>query len=92
MTVYFRVNMLGPISSGTFGFNNDKDTVGVRGGGPAGSDLNWAPTFYLKKEPVASNWANTTVQAGSFWSGGLKFPKSAVNDRRLHLLQVPHRL
>jgi hypothetical protein len=79
MTVYFRVNMLGPISSGTFGFNNDKDTVGVRGGGPTGSDLKWSPTFYLTREAAASNWANTTVQPTSFWSGGLKFPKSAVN-------------
>jgi hypothetical protein len=80
MTVYFRVNMLGPISSGTFGFNNDKDTVGVRGSGPAGSDLKWSPTFFLNREAAAPSWPNTTVPPTSFWSGGLKFPKSAVNS------------
>ena len=79
MNVYVRVNMLGPISSGTFGYNNDRDTVGVRGGGPAGGDLNWAPTFYLTREAAPSNGDGYTVQPSSFWSGRLRIPKSGVN-------------
>ena len=79
MNVYVRVSMLGPISSGTFGYNNDRDTVGVRGGGPAGGDLNWSPTFYLTREAAASNGDGYTVQPSSFWSGRLRIPKSLVN-------------
>jgi len=78
MMVYFRVSMLGPINSGSFGFNNNTDTVGVRGGGPAGGDLNWAPTYYLTKESPAVNGAGYTVPASSFWSGGLRFPKAGL--------------
>jgi hypothetical protein len=77
--IYFRVNMGGPITTGTFSFDNNVDQVGVRGGGPAGSDLNWAPTFYLQKEVPPSNSSSAfLVPAGWFRSGALKFPKSAM--------------
>jgi hypothetical protein len=77
--IYFRVNMGGPITTGTFAFDNNVDQVGVRGGGPAGSDLNWAPTFYLHKESPPSNSAGAfLVPASWFWSGGLKFPKTGM--------------
>lgn len=78
INVYFRVSMLGPISSGSFAYNNNVDTVGVRGGGPAGGDLNWSPTYYLTRESPPSNGDGYTVAANSFWSGGLRLPKAGV--------------
>jgi hypothetical protein len=80
MNVYFRVSMIGPMGSGTFGFNPDVDQVGVRGGGPAGGDLNWAPTFYLTRETNASNGDGYTVPANTFWSGRVRIPKSGVTE------------
>jgi photosystem II stability/assembly factor-like uncharacterized protein len=80
MTVYFRVSMMGPMSSGSFSYDNDVDTVGVRGGGPAGSDLNWSPTYYLMKEAAATNGDGYTINPASMWSAGLQFPKSAVTE------------
>ena len=67
---------------GTFGpFNNDTDTVGVRGGGPNGGDLNWAPTFYLTREAAPTNSGSAfTVDPTSFWSGTLRFPKDSVTE------------
>jgi hypothetical protein len=76
--VYFRVSMLGPISSGTFQYAADKDTVGVRGGGNAGSDLDWNKTAFLTKEVAASNGDGYTIAPASMWSGRLKFPKSSL--------------
>jgi hypothetical protein len=80
MTVYFRVNMRGPMSSGSFSYDNTNDTVGVRGGGPAGGDLNWSPTYYLLRENSASNGDGYTIPANSMWSGGLQLPKSGVTE------------
>jgi hypothetical protein len=77
MNIYFRVNMLGPMSSGTYSFDMNKDTLNVRGGGAAGSDLDWAKDAFLTKEAAATNGGDFTVAANSFWSGRLKFPKSA---------------
>jgi photosystem II stability/assembly factor-like uncharacterized protein len=78
MMVYVRVNMMGPMSSGTFSYNNNTDTVGVRGGGPPTGDLNWAPTFYLTKESAASNGDGYTAPPASFWSGAVRIPKDSV--------------
>jgi photosystem II stability/assembly factor-like uncharacterized protein len=80
MNVYFRVSMAGPMKSGTFGFNPDVDQVGVRGGGPAGGDLNWSPTFFLTREQPASNGDGYTVPANTFWSGRVRIPKSGVTE------------
>ncbi len=80
MSVYFRVNMSGPMSSGSFSYNNNTDTVAVRGGGPLGGDLNWAPSYYLTKESPASNGAGYTIPAATFWSGRLMIPKSGVTE------------
>lgn len=82
INVYFRVSMLGPLSSGTFNFDNNKDTVGVRGGGPAGGDLNWSPTFYLTKESPAANGGDFTVPAQTFWKGRVRIPKNGVTERQ----------
>jgi hypothetical protein len=80
MVVYFRVNMLGPMTSGTFSFKNDVDTVGVRGGDSKGlGELHWSPTFYLTKESNPSNGAGYTVPASSFWSGAVRIPTDSVN-------------
>jgi len=82
MSVYFRVSMAGPISSGSFSFNNNTDTVAVRGGGSRASygDLNWAPSFYLTRESPATNGDGYTVAANSFWSGRVRIPKDSVNE------------
>lgn len=77
INVYFRVNMEGAIAAGISCFNTDTDTVGVRGGGPAGGDLNWAPTFYLVKEQPASN-GGFGYPASRFWSGRVRIPRSQV--------------
>lgn len=79
MNVYFRVNMDGVMQAGSFGFNNNTDTVGVRGGGPAGGDLNWSPTFYLTRESPASN-GGFGYPANRFWSGRLLIPKNGVTE------------
>jgi hypothetical protein len=79
--VYVRVNMLGPITTGTWAYNALVDTLGVRGGGPTGGDLNWAPTYYLTKESNASNGDGYTAPAASFWYGALRLPKAGVNER-----------
>jgi hypothetical protein len=52
----------------------------VRGGGPAGGDLNWAPTFYLTRESPASNGGDFTIPAQSFWSGRVRIPKNGVTE------------
>lgn len=78
MNVYFRVNMQGVIDQGAFSFNNNTDTVAVRGGGPAGADLSWNTSFYLSRETTATN-GSFTYDATNFWSGRLRFPKNAVN-------------
>jgi hypothetical protein len=75
-TVYFRVNMNGVISGGTYGYNGDKDTIAVRGGGAAGSDLDWGRSSFLTREVPASNGDGYTSPANSFWSGGLKIKKA----------------
>ncbi len=75
-TVYFRVNMNGVISGGTYGYNGDKDTIAVRGGGAAGSDLDWGRSFFLTRESAPSNGDGYTSPANSFWSGGLKIKKT----------------
>ncbi|MGB2907190.1 MAG: T9SS type A sorting domain-containing protein, partial [Candidatus Aminicenantaceae bacterium] len=80
MTVYFRVSMLGPMSSGSFSFDDHADTVGVRGGGPAGGDLNWSPTYYLTQEMAQTNGDGYTIAPNSMWSGGLQFPKSGLTE------------
>ena len=80
MNVWFRVSMIGPMGSGTFGFDPDVDLVGVRGGGPAGGDLNWSPTYFLTRETNASNGDGYTVPANTFWSGRVRIPKSGVTE------------
>jgi Secretion system C-terminal sorting domain len=82
MNVYFRVNMLGAEQAGLFGYADsvDGDSVGVRGGGPAGGDLNWAPTFYLTHEQPASNGGTFSLPARYFKSGRARIPKSAVTE------------
>lgn len=80
MVVYFRVNMVGPMTSGSFGFDNNVDTVGVRGRDSKGlGELHWSPTFYLTKESPATDGAGYTVPAASFWSGAVRIPKDSVN-------------
>ncbi len=82
INVYFRVNMQGAIQNGTFQFNNDVDTVGVRGdaaNGAAGGDFGWSPTKYLTKESPASNGGFSYV-ASNFWSGRLRMHKDSVEE------------
>jgi photosystem II stability/assembly factor-like uncharacterized protein len=78
MNVYFRVTMAGQIASGTPNFNNDKDTVAVRGGGPAGSDLDWGRSTYMTKESAPTDGDGYTTPATNYWSVRLRFPKSSV--------------
>ncbi len=78
MNVYFRVNMSGVDSTTSpFYFHKDTDTVAVRGGGPAGGDLDWGVSFYLTKESPASN-GGFSYDASNFWSGRLRLPKSQL--------------
>ncbi len=77
INIYFRVNMEGAIQNNISCFNNDTDTVGVRGGGPAGGDLNWSPTFYIVREQPANN-GGFSYPANRFWSGRLRIPRSQV--------------
>jgi Secretion system C-terminal sorting domain len=82
INVYFRVNMQGAIQNFTFQFNNDVDTVGVRGdaaNGAAGGDLGWAPTHYLMKESPATN-GTFSYTATNFWSGRLRINKDSVDE------------
>ncbi len=81
MNVYVRVNMQGADQSARFGYNDlvHGDSVGVRGGGPAGGDLNWSPTFYLVTEQPASN-GGFGYAARFFKSSRLRIPKSQVTD------------
>lgn len=77
ISIYFRVNMQGITDAGSFGFDKNKDTVAVRGGGPAGADLDWGKSFYLAREVPATN-GGFAYDATHFWSGRLLFPKNAV--------------
>ncbi|MBP1654424.1 MAG: Starch binding domain, partial [Bacteroidetes bacterium] len=78
--VYFRVSTLPQILSGSYGYDQTKDTVGVRGGGK-GPDLDWSPTSYLTKEAKAGNGDGYTVATpSSFWSGAMRLRKSAFNE------------
>jgi photosystem II stability/assembly factor-like uncharacterized protein len=84
LNVYFRVSMAGQIASGTPNFNNDKDTVAVRGGGDRvsqgqGSDLDWGRSIFLTRESGASNGDGYTTPATNYWSGRLRFKKDSVN-------------
>ena len=79
-TVYFRVNMNGVISGGTYGYNGDKDTIAVRGGGSAGSDLDWGRSSFLTREAPPSNGDGYTSPANSFWSAGLKIKKAGLTE------------
>jgi hypothetical protein len=79
LNIYFRVTMAGQIASGTPNFK-DTDTLAVRGGGPAGSDLKWDASYYLTKESAASNGDGYTTPATNYWSARLRFPKSAVTE------------
>lgn len=81
MNVYFRVDMQGIIQSGAFNWHepDDGDSVGVRGDGMGGPDLNWAPTFYLTREVAPTNSATAfNVPPNSFFSGRLRFRKSQL--------------
>ena len=79
-TVYFRVNMNGVISGGTYGYDGDVDTIAVRGGGSAGSDLDWGRSSYMVREVPASNGDGYTSPANSFWSVGLKINKNGLTE------------
>lgn len=79
-TVYFRVNMNGVISGGTYGYNGDKDTIAVRGGGSAGSDLDWGRSSFMTRETPASNGDGYTSPANSFWSAGVKIKKAGLTE------------
>jgi hypothetical protein len=81
MNVYFRVDMQGIIQSGAFNWHEpqDGDSVGVRGDGMGGPDLNWAPTFYLTREVAPTNSASAfNVPPNSFFSGRVRFRKSQL--------------
>jgi hypothetical protein len=80
INVYVRVNMVNVINNGSYSWKAaDKDSVGVRGGGNDGDDLSWNQTFYLKQEaPPGDGAGQFTIPATSFFSGRLKFRKSAV--------------
>jgi hypothetical protein len=79
-TVYFRVNMNGIIAAGSYGYNGDKDTLAVRGGGSTGSDLAWGSSSYLVREAAPSNGNGYTSAPTSFWSGGLKINKNGLTE------------
>ena len=81
ISVYVRVNMQNVMNNASFGWTaKDKDSVGVRGGGNDGDDLSWGNTFYLKQElPPGDGGGQFTIPPGTFFSGRLKFRKSAVH-------------
>ena len=79
MNVFVRVNMAGIMLRHTFGFDNNRDTLGIRGDGPAGGDLNWSPTFYLTQESPAAN-GGFTYPSNVMWSARLRIPKGGVSE------------
>jgi len=83
INVYFRVNMKAVQDNLSFGWKTaDKDSVAVRGGGPAGADLQWGTSRYLTQEVTPGDGASAfKMPPGSFFSGRLRFPKSAVKER-----------
>ncbi len=93
INVYFRVSMAGQIASGTPNYNNDKDTVAVRGGGGyVGADLDWGRSTYLTRESAPTDGDGYTVAPTNFWSARLRFRKRLRDGRPDHLVQVPDRL
>ena len=80
INVYFRVSMAGQIASGTPNFNSDKDTVAVRGGGTAGSDLDWGRSTYLTANRRPATAMATQRAPTNYWSARLRFPKSTVTE------------
>jgi hypothetical protein len=81
ISIYFRVNMGGPIARGTYQYQPATDTVGVRGGASQGTgELHWSPTFYLTKESKADNGDGYTVPPSWFWSGRVLIPKDSVTE------------
>ncbi len=76
LNVYFRVNLRGKIAQG--GFNPALDTVGVRGAGNTGDDLNWNQSTYLTPESPATAGDGYTIAASDMYSARLRFRKSSL--------------
>jgi photosystem II stability/assembly factor-like uncharacterized protein len=73
VAVLFRVNMANEEN-----FNKATMKVGVRGGT---APLDWGNTFQLTQEPQHGNGGSRFYDASNFYSGVLKFPKSAVGTQ-----------
>jgi hypothetical protein len=78
LNVYFRVNMRGKISAGSF--NPVLDTVAVRGGGNAGADLDWGRSTFLTAEAAPSNGDGYTIAPSDMYAARLRFPKSSLTE------------
>jgi hypothetical protein len=72
VAVLFRVNM-----QSNEGFSKSSMKLGVRGSVPP---LSWGTTIFLKQEKRHGNSGQDPYDGTNFWSGAVKFPKSALAD------------
>lgn len=72
VAIWFRVNM-----QSNEGFNKSTMKMGVRGSMPP---LSWGTTIFLTREKVHGNSGQSSYDGTNFWSGVVKFPKSAAAD------------
>jgi hypothetical protein len=70
VAVMFRVNM-----QSNEGFSKTLMKMGVRGSMPP---LSWNTTIFLTRERIHGNGGQSAYDGTNFWSGVVKFPKSAV--------------
>jgi len=83
VAVMFRVNM-----QADEGFGKTTMKMGVRGSMPP---LSWSTTIFLTKEKPHGNGGQDPYDGTNFWSGVVKFPKSAAADT-VHYKFVIHAL
>ena len=72
VAIWFRINM-----QSNEGFSKTGMKLGVRG---SMAPLSWNYTTFLTREKVHGNNGQSTYDGTNFWSGVIKFPKSAAAD------------
>jgi hypothetical protein len=76
VAVMFRINM-----QSDEGFSKTAMKLGVRGNMPP---LSWGTTIFLTQEKRHGNTGQSPYDGTNFWSGVVKFPKSALADSVLY--------
>ena len=76
VAVMFRVNM-----QSNEGFSKTSMKLGVRGSKPP---LSWNTSIFLTRENLHGNGGQSTYDGTNFWSGVVKFPKTAIADSILY--------